>query len=168
MLSLNDSRWANLTGGYRTQFDPRPLLQRIELSNRVAEAWHSLWENLYHQGDVGDASYAAVPHIVRIYGQQGIIDWNPYAIVATIELARGKGKNPEVPEWLREDYFRAIRELADVGAREILRAKGLDEVRAILSVLAVAKGARTYARFLSHYCEDELLDLEERALQINP
>ena len=53
---------------------------------------------------------------MRIYRKRGIIDWDTYAIVAVIELARDDGKNPKVPKWLENDYFRAIRELAEVGA----------------------------------------------------
>jgi hypothetical protein len=30
MLALDDSRWGNLTGGYRTKCDPRPLLAKLE------------------------------------------------------------------------------------------------------------------------------------------
>jgi hypothetical protein len=83
-------------GGYRTVCDPRPSLQNLESNVHLKEAWHELWEELRHQGDVGEASYAAVPHLVRIHGERKLDDWNTYALVAVIELARGKGKNPEV------------------------------------------------------------------------
>ena len=43
---------------------------------------------------MGEATYAAVPHLVRIHRKGGIADWNTYAIVAIIELAREKGDNP--------------------------------------------------------------------------
>ncbi len=123
MLSLDDKRWENLEGGYRTRFDPRPLLSELEADKNAKAAWHDLWEELHHQGDVGVASYAAVPHLVRIYRKRGVLDWNTYAIVAVIELARNDGKNPEVPNWLAGDYFQAIRDLAEVGAIEVLQTK---------------------------------------------
>jgi hypothetical protein len=114
---------------------------------------------------VGDASYAAVPLLVDIYRRQGVVDsniydWNTYAMVATIELARTNDHNPEVPDWLNMDYFRAIRELAEIGAAEVLRAEDEDVVRAILSVIAIAKGLRTQAKFLVDYTEDELLEID--------
>jgi hypothetical protein len=165
MLSFDDKRWAELSGGYRMRFDPRPFLSRIEFNDRVAEAWNTLWEELHHQGDVGDASYAAVPHIVRIHRQRGTADWNPYALVAVIELAREKGKNPALPEWLKDDYCEAIQDLAKIGSVEVLRAKNAEELRAILSVLALAKGARTYARVLLENSEEELIDMQERAFE---
>jgi hypothetical protein len=163
MLSLDDNRWNNLTGGYRMKCDPRPLLAQLESNQTRETAWHELWEELHHQADVGEASYASVPHLVRIHRKAGIVDWNTYAIVAIIELARGKGNNPEVPTWLEEDYLRGIRELAEIGAVEIWRTEDPEAVRAILGVIAIAKGLRTHGRFLAEYSEDELSDIESRA-----
>jgi hypothetical protein len=160
MLPFDDRRWSELKGGYRIPFDPRPLLTRIETGRNLPEAWHELWGELYHQGDVGEASYAAVPQLVRIYRSRGVVDWNTYAIVATIELARGQGQNPSVPAWLDSEYFAALHSLAEIGSTEILRADNIDEVRAILSVLAITKGARTHARFLIEYSDEELLEFE--------
>jgi hypothetical protein len=91
---LDDNRWDGLTGLYKSPFDPRPLLAKLETESDTAMVWDELWEELHHQGDVGDASYASVPHIVRIYRQRGVVDWNTYAIVAIIDLARTKGNNP--------------------------------------------------------------------------
>jgi hypothetical protein len=109
---------------------------------------------------VGEASYAAVPHLVRIHSLRGAVDWNTYAIVAIIELARGQRGNPEVPEWLERDYFAAIRELAEIGTSKLSRATAPEDIRAILGILAIAKGARTHGRFLVEYSEEELLELE--------
>jgi hypothetical protein len=162
MLSLDDNRWNNLAGGYRMKCDPRPLLADLESEQNRESAWHELWEELHHQGDVGEASYASVPHLVRIHRKSGIVDRNTYAIVAIIELARGKGNNPEVPKWLEEDYLRAIRDLAEIGGGEIWRTEEPEAIRAILSVIAIAKGLRTHGRFLVEYSEDELLDFESR------
>jgi hypothetical protein len=86
MLSLDDNRWNDFTGGYRIKCDPRPLLAELERAQNKETAWHGLWEELHHQGDVGEASYASVPHLVRIDRTSGIVDWNTYAIVAIIAL----------------------------------------------------------------------------------
>ena len=163
MLSLDDNRWNNLTGGDRMKCDPRLLLAQLENAENKEAAWHELWEELHHQGDVGESSYASVPHLVRIHRKSGIVDWNTYAMVAIIELAREKGNNPEVPKWLEDDYPRAIRELAEVGATEIWRTDEPDAVLSILGIIAIAKGLRTHGKFLVEYSEDELLDIEARA-----
>lgn len=143
-------------------FDPRPLLAKLEAGLDRESTWDELWGQLHHQGDVGDASYAAVPLLVDICRRQGGIDWNPYAMVATIQLARTKGHNPELPEWLQKDYFRAIRELAEIGASAVLRAERAEATRAMLSVIAIAKGLRTQAKFLVEYTEDELLEIDSQ------
>jgi hypothetical protein len=163
MLSLDDSRWNNLSGGYRMKCDPRPLLTRLENGQDAEETWHELWDDLHHQGDVGEASYAAVPHLVRIYRNHVAPDWNTYAIVAIIELARDKGNNPSVPKWFEEDYFSAIQELAKMGATEVLSTKDPEAVRAILGIMSIAKGLRTHGKFLVEFSEDELLDMESKA-----
>jgi hypothetical protein len=73
-----------------------------------------------------------------------------------------EGNNPDVPTWLEEDYLQAIRELADIGTAEISRTEEPDPVRAILAVIAIAKGLRTHGKFLIEYSEDEMLDFESR------
>jgi len=168
MLSFDDPRWTQLKGGYRTFYDPRPALKQLEAGTDTEEAWHRLWEELHHQGDVGEASYAAVPHLVRIYRERGVPDWNTYSIVGTIELARGedilpsqgKRKNPEVPAWLSDGYFQAIRNLFEIGLKELPTVRDPDTVRGILSIMALHKGARTYGRLLADYSEAEMLEIE--------
>lgn len=133
----------HLTGGYKTLFDPRASLRKLESQQGTADAWQELWEELHHQGDVGEASYAAVPELVRIHRSGSAADWNLYAMVATIELARTESRNPEVPNWLQDDYFRSIQELAQMGTKKILAAKKNETKRAILAVIAIARGLRT-------------------------
>jgi hypothetical protein len=159
MLSFDDERWNHLNGGYKIPFDPRPSLRKLESQQDAATAWRELWEGLHHQGDVGEASYASIPELVRIH-RRGSADWNLDAIVAIIELARTESRNPEVPEWLRDDYFRSIQELAQMGTTHILSADETETKRAILSVIAIAKGLRTHGKFLVAYSEDELSEIE--------
>jgi hypothetical protein len=71
-------------------------------------------------------------------------------------------ERPKETDWLQEDYFRSIRELAEIGAKKILRADDLEAIRAILSVIAIAKGLRTHGKFFVEYSEDELLEMESR------
>ena len=160
MLALDDGRWTMMTGGYRTPLDPRPLLSKLGSGQDTPAVWHELWDELHHQGDVGEASYAAIPHLVDIYPRRGRPDWNTYAIVAIIELARKEGTNPSLPDWLEADYFRAIQELAEIGAGEVLRAEDPDVVRAILSVIAIAKGLRVHGKYLVNYSDEEMLEFQ--------
>jgi hypothetical protein len=160
MMELADKRWPKLKGGRRTPIDPRPLLQKLESGKATKEVWDELWDELHHQGDVGESSYACVPHLVRIFRQHGQADWNTYAIVGIIELARTEEDNPDLPEWLAASYHSAIKELAAIGASQILTVHDTDTVRAILCVIAISCGARTHAKFLINYSDEELQEIE--------
>jgi len=100
---------------------------------------------------------------VRIHRKLGAVEFDAYAIVAIIELAREKRGNPQLPEWLEHDYFAAIRKLAEIGAVEVFHTEVSEVVRVILSVVAIAKGLRIHGKFLVQYSEGELLDMESRA-----
>jgi hypothetical protein len=163
MLGFDDERWEGLEAGYRTPIDLRPILQRLESAGDIQGAWHELWEELYHQGDVGVGSFVALPHLVRIHRLRGTADWNTYALAATIELARGKNGNPDVPDWAREAYDRALHDLARIGLGELPGAGDQETVRSILGMLAIVHGARTYGRILVEFTEEELMELEEQA-----
>jgi hypothetical protein len=141
-------------------FDPRPLLAKLESGQDVAQVWHELWEELHHQGDVGEASYAAVPEIVRIHRQPGVCDWNAFALVACIDLARTRKRNPPLPDWLEKDYFDSIQELARIGLSEYPSSNDPYKTRSILSVLAISKGARIFGELLLNFDEKELLEFE--------
>jgi hypothetical protein len=159
-LELSDPRWISLDGGRRLPFDPRPALRRLEGGVDVPAAWGELWDGLHHQGDVGEASYASVPHLVRIHQARGVLDWNTYALVATIDLARDRRRNPQVPSWLDAEYVSAINHLAELGLREFPRATDQAAVRSILAVLAIWKSARVHGRALVELSEDELRELD--------
>ena len=160
MKHLEDSRWEQLKGGYKTKYDPRPALAKLEKHQDVDSAWAELWNELHHQGDVGEASYAAVPELVRIHKQHGSVYWNVYGLTAVIELARANPSNPELPDWLAASYFDAIRELAVIGAAEIFGTEDPDTARAILGVIAIERSLRKHAEILVEYSESELEQIE--------
>ena len=161
MLNIDEIPWTTLTGGYRMPYDPRAALAKLD-KNRSG-AWHTLWNELHHQGDVGESSYATIPFLIDRYRRLAIPDWNAYALVATIDLARDNPANPHVPDWLQDAYEKSIAELAQLGLVELQRATDPNLVRAILSVVALWKGARTYARMLIEFSEPEVRELEEQA-----
>jgi hypothetical protein len=156
MLSLDDPRWSELKGGYKLPFDPRPLLRRLESEVDLEPVWSELWNELHHQGDVGEASYAAVPHIVRIYCQHGQLNRNAYGIVAIVELARTENANPEIPNWLKEDYFASIDALAKKGISELSKTQDPELCREMLGVIALSRGLRNHAEMLAKYSDEEM------------
>jgi len=162
MLNIDAIPWAELRGGYRVPYDPRRLLTKLEAN--LSDAWHELWQELYHQGDVGEASYATVPFLVHRYRQLAPPKWNVFALVATIDLARDNPSNPNVPDWLLATYQESIGDLAQIGLVELRQPNDPDLVRVILAIVALWKGARTYARMLIESSESEIRELEEQAL----
>jgi hypothetical protein len=105
MLSFDHKRWQNLEGGYREKFDPRPQLSKLLANNNTKLVWHELREGLHHQVDVGEASYAAVPHLVQIYRERRNFDWKTYAIVGVVELAREQRTKSQGAEVVGERLF---------------------------------------------------------------
>jgi len=157
MLPLDDKRWLTLEGGYREPFDPRPALRRVRSGDK--EAWHDLWDGLHHQYDVGEASYATVPHLIAICGEQPSPDWNPYALIATIELCRRFDDNPPVPKWLKKEYRDAWDDVVKFGCRDLVGASDETTVRSILSAVALAKGLKLHGELILEYSPEELEDV---------
>ena len=140
MLPLDDPQWKSLRGGYKILYDPTDSLRRLYAGENPKAAWAELWENLHHQGDVGDASYASVPHIVRILKDRSDPDWNGYALIATIEIERRRRQNPPIPDWLLHLYESAWNDLMTVALRDYAKTNDPLTARAILGVLALCKG----------------------------
>jgi hypothetical protein len=115
-MDLDDPAWGRLLGGYRVPYDPRKALRALEQGDDTEGAWAELWNELHHQGDVGAASYAAVPHLVRIHAARGVPDWNTYALVAIVEEARRESRNPRLPANLRDAYEAAWHQLVELGS----------------------------------------------------
>ena len=138
-MDFDDPRWNGLLGAYKTPYDPRSALKSLERGGTSDAAWTELWSELYQRGNVGEASYAAIPHLVRIHVGRRPPDWNTYALAATIERARVRAVNPEVPPWLRDAYDSAWRRLVELGLEELRDAEEERLVGSILAVVCLAK-----------------------------
>jgi hypothetical protein len=157
-MDLDDPRWAQLCGGYRIPYDARHALRALK---RGQAPWAELWENLHHQDDVGEASYAAVPIIARHVASTRSRDWNGYALAATIEAARHEPDNPPIPRWLAADYEQAWRELLEVALELLKDAADRELVLSLFSAVAAANGFPALAT-ASTFDDDELREILER------
>lgn len=160
MLSLEDKKWQELQAGYRIPYDASIALRSLEDGDDV---WDELWDELHHQGDVGIASYAVVPQLVRIASGETERDENFYGLLSTIEVARHRHGNPALPDWLKADYDSAWGKAAALARDDLGRDLDSGTVAAILGVLALAKGELKLGAMLSGMDENELDEwLEDR------
>jgi hypothetical protein len=164
-MDLDDPRWPRLEGAYRVPIDVRPFLRAADGPSPPTQAWLDLWQELYHQGMVGEASYASVPVLVAAEVRRPAAEWNAYALVAAIELARdGRSENPRVPPWIEAAYSAAIEQLARHGLTVIVEVTDEVALRSILGLVAMWKGARAHARLLIEFDSSEVAELERQAL----
>ncbi|MFT0737355.1 hypothetical protein [Ralstonia wenshanensis] len=142
-LPLNSPRWAELDHAYGKAHDTPALLKKLEefpssLDN--AEPWYSLWSSLAHQGDVYPASFAAVPHVVRVLAIAPLkVDFSYFQFPAVVEVWR-RQKGVQVPEDLRVDYFGALATLPRLVALAADRDWDGGFLACALAAIAAAKG----------------------------
>lgn len=142
--------WLN---AYGEPYDPRPAIEAWR-AGEVENGSEELWENLYHQGSVNSASYAAVGEVVRMMQEQAAPDWNAYALIAGIEEGRLAESNPPVPQALEPDYREAWDAVLPLALRHLQEADDDLTVRSALAVVAFAKGQHRLGR-IALCTEDE-------------
>jgi len=146
LLPLESEEWHRLRHAYGAATDIPPLLRQLAANARPKrgyqdEPWFSLWSSLCHQGDVYSASYAAVPHIVQIgTTAPGSIDFGFFQLPACIEVARKKGRGPDLLPELADAYFAALRGLHDCAFRHAGDDWDQDMALCVAAALAAAKG----------------------------
>ena len=167
MIALDDPRWTKLSHAYGSASDIPELLRQLAgmTGPRTAydsEPWFTLWSSLCHQGDVYDASYAAVPHIVEIAcNTKAPIDFSFLQLPAAIEIARCNGNGPDLPADLTEAYRAAVSHLTECVA--LHRHEAWDEAMLLsaMSALAVAKGQHRVAEAVMNLDDDLIRRLIE-------
>jgi hypothetical protein len=146
MLPLDDPRWKDLQHAYGEATDIPALLRLLAQSSGPnahyrEEPWFSLWSRLCHQDDVFTASYAAVPHIVRIAADAtGPIDASFFLLPTSVEIARKTGRGPHVPQAYAEDYHHAIGLLLDNAFLHRHEAWDRSMLLSVAAAQAIAKG----------------------------
>jgi len=163
MIDLDDNRWATFEGGYRQVFDASVALKELEASDAASgEIWETLWEELYHQGDVGVASYAAIPQLVRIYEKKQWLDSNLFMFAAKVEQSRHLERNPPVPEWLEAEYKASLVEMIQCSSRRIGEQWDFYALLGVLMLLCLVQGKIDLAELLNYIDEGEEKKLMEK------
>ena len=143
MLTLDSPKWSELLHAYGAATNIPGLLRQLEKMppyEGETEPWFSIWSALAHQGDVYSASFAAVPHVVRILAQApDKADFSYFQFPAWVEICRQK-KSVAIPEELEADYFAALRQLPALVAQAADREWDEALLICALSAIAASKG----------------------------
>jgi hypothetical protein len=143
MLSLDSPVWSTLRHAYGSASDVPELLRQLESfpkSEGNAEPWFSIWSALAHQGDVYTASFAAVPHVIRIVSSDpSAASFVYFQFPAWVEICRQRHAM-DVPDDLAGDYFTSLTTLGSLVCAVIDRAWDRDFLVCALAALAVSKG----------------------------
>jgi hypothetical protein len=119
MISLDDKEWFELQDAYGSAQNIPSLLSAVETDpspKRDGEEgpWFSLWSALYHQDTVYSASFAAVPHLLRIASAAPWpFAWDLIGLSLAIEIARVRD-SVEIPSNLEREYTAALQQLPDL------------------------------------------------------
>ncbi|SDF72377.1 hypothetical protein SAMN05216464_12634, partial [Mucilaginibacter pineti] len=160
-LDLDDTKWEGLEGGYKgTKYNASGALKKLELANGKVEIsfiYKELWDELHHQGDIGLASYYAVPHLVRIAQEKKYLDYNVLGLVSVIEIQRHKD-NPPLPKALYPAYNDAITNLGKLAVLAINQPWNLDLASSALTAIALAKGQIKLANAIQNMDSEGVID----------
>jgi len=143
MLSLDSPEWAQLKHAYGSASNIPDLLRRLDTfpaAEGQQEPWFSIWSALAHQGDVYPASFAAVPHVVRVLSTAPErATFSFFQFPAWVEICRHRN-NIEVPPDLLSAYSEALSQLP--GLVSAVANQPWDEgfLRCALSAISAAKG----------------------------
>ncbi len=143
------------------------LIEELERSKPDdADLWWRIWDELHHQGDVFISSYVAVPKIFEIYKEREWLDANLPALFAVIENCRQQEKNPELPEWLKKEYFLALENTVRYCAERIRKKWDKELLVYYLLLICAIKQDQGLYDLLNIASEDEqyLLKLYDESL----
>lgn len=159
MITLDDQIWNTLEGGYKLPYDVSIPLKKLEQAtdvNEMEEVWNELWNELHHQGDVGMASYLALPQLARIGTNKNLYNWNLLGICSVIEQQRQLGNNPPLPEKYQDYYMDGLSLLKQLVIANIHKETDEDTFRFALSALAVCTGQVKLSKAITELDDDVL------------
>jgi len=151
MLAFSSDRWRQLHEAHGTARDIPGLLAHAPVerrpSHRPDTIWFELWSSLCPRGATYSASYAAVPHLVRIAKLPAFrFRFDPLLLIASIELARLERRGPLIPEDLETDYKAAVAEARELAEAAVTHAWDDESWVAFKASAAALRGEVAKAR----------------------
>jgi len=161
MLDLNDPLWEKLEGGYKCSlYDASIALKQLEGATTLEETsaiYQELWDELHHQGDVGLASFYAVPHMIRIAREKKLVDYNVLGLVAVIEIQRHKDNQP-LPADLAPEYQLTIQDLSSLATMVLKEQWDLNLASAALAAIALSKGQIALSNAIQNLDSEDVIE----------
>jgi hypothetical protein len=160
LIDLDSQDWHVLQHAYGPAAEIPFLLRQLSADPTPQhdygdEPWFSLWSALCHQGDVYNASYAAVPHVVEIaLTTKGKIDAGFFLLPASIEVARSLGRGPALEPSLTAPYLNALRQLHECAFVHATDQWDSDMAQSVAAALAASKGQIALAQAMLNLDED--------------
>jgi hypothetical protein len=164
-MDLDNKIWATLQGGYKIPYNPsRPLKQLRDVTRQEDSEviFKELWDNLYHQGDVGTASYLAVPQLVSICITKKSLDWNFIGLCVLIENSRLREHNPELPAAYQDYYFDSLTQFERYLLLNFKSITDQTALRLTLALFATLNGQPGLGRAIEMLDEDMLPEFLEQ------
>lgn len=158
MTQLNDNIWKTLVGGYKILYDPSIELKLLTNSSdkiEIENILDRLFENLYHQGDIGTASIYSLPQLVNIGIANKIYSSTLLNLIGAIEQTRQLYRI-SIPSNIESDYENAL-----ISAFKLIDFnQNWDEDFLIcsLSLIATLKGRIDIANVVEHLNDAEYLN----------
>lgn len=112
LLPLDSPQWRQLRHSYGSAENVPALIRALgvgEESKTAEAAWDTLWGEVHHQGDTYSATFATLPHIVRIALEGHVpCSWQFFGWPASVELQRLKNDIAVAPTELLSPYQWAL------------------------------------------------------------
>ena len=156
VLPLDSDRWKKLGHAYGSSGDIPTMLRAIQERGFLAEDdLELLWGDLYHQGTIYTATYAAAPHVLALIDALPLKD--QHELLTFLGRVAGSWDGDLIPDDLRPAYKQTISTAAGK-AVALLESPDLDSIEFTYLLLAVA--ALTGSRELSELLEAALVNEE--------
>ncbi|WP_028980867.1 hypothetical protein [Sporocytophaga myxococcoides] len=159
MIPLSDNSWRTFESGYRIPYDVSIPLLKLENSNSIDDqdkVLDELYEELHHQGDVGMASYLAVPHLIRIGLSKKISNWKILGLIAIIEIERHSEHNPRLPLNYENEYLKMLDKVSELAA--LITNWDRTFSSCALSAIAASKGHIDIAKVILEFEDEDLTE----------
>lgn len=154
MLDLDSPRWGELMHAHGPAADLPELLERLrtqlseeiapdqdEAASPLASTWFELMSAICPGGEVGSASFAAVPHIVALAADHDVeVRAQLLQLVARVEAGRHRPDAPAVPDDLEPAYRASLSRVPHLVAARMGDEWDPTTAQTLAGILLVAKG----------------------------